>query len=131
MCVNEDLVALLYCDQSSRPNIPVNVLMGLETLKLGFGWSDEDLYDAFCYTILAQGNMPVRYALGYRDLKEGHFELRTLCNFRRRITQYMQEAGINLIERALCPGSWTFEQVTEEQTETFQLKTSKLRMDST
>ena len=118
MRVDEDLFALLYCDQPSRPNIPVNVLMGLETLKSGFGWSDEDLYDAFCY------NMQVRYALGYRDLKEGHFELRTLYNFRSRITQYMQETGINLIEKA-------FEQVTDEQTETFQLKTGKLRMDST
>lgn len=36
----------------------------------------------------------------------------------------MQETGINLIEKA-------FEQVTDEQTEAFQLKTGKLRMDST
>jgi hypothetical protein len=116
--VEEELFGVLYSDEPSRPNIPVNVLMGLETLKSGFGCSDEELYDAFCY------NMQVRYALGYRDLKEGHFELRTLYNFRRRITEYMQETGINLIEKA-------FEQVTDEQTEAFQLKTGKLRMDST
>ncbi len=116
--VEEELFGLLYSNEPSRPNIPVNVLMGLETLKAGFGWSDEELYDAFCY------NMQVRYALGYRDLKEGHFELRTLYNFRRRITEYMQETGINLIEKA-------FEQVTDEQTEAFQLKTGKLRVDST
>jgi hypothetical protein len=116
--IEEDLFAVLYSDEPSRPNIPINVLMGLETLKSGFGWSDEELYDAFCY------NMQVRYALGYRDLKEGHFELRTLYNFRGRITQYMQRTGINLIEKA-------FEQVTDEQTKAFQLKTGKLRMDST
>lgn len=116
--IEEELFSVLYSDEPSRPNIPINVLMGLETLKSGFGWSDEELYDAFCY------NMQVRYALGYRDLKEGHFELRTLYNFRRRITQYMQETGVNLIEKA-------FEQVTDEQTEAFQLKTGKLRMDST
>jgi len=116
--VEEDFFAVLYSEEPSRPNIPINVLMGLETLKSGYGWSDEELYDAFCY------NMQVRYALGYRDLKEGHFELRTLYNFRRRITQYMQRTGINLIEKA-------FEQVTDEQTEAFQLKTGKLRMDST
>jgi hypothetical protein len=116
--IEEDLFAVLYSHEPSRPNIPINVLMGLETLKSGFGWSDEELYDAFCY------NMQVRYALGYRDLKEGHFELRTLYNFRSRITQYMQRTGINLIEKA-------FEQVTDEQTETFKLKTRKLRMDST
>jgi len=118
MRIEEDLFAVLYSDEPSRPNIPINVLMGLETLKSGFDWSDEELYDAFCY------NMQVRYALGYRDLKEGHFDLRTLYNFRSRITQYMQRTGINLVEKA-------FEQVTDEQTEAFQLKTGKLRMDST
>jgi len=116
--IEEDLFAVLYSDEPSRPNIPINVLMGLEIMKSGFGWSDEELYDAFCY------NMQVRYALGYRDLKEGHFELRTLYNFRSRITQYMQRTGVNLVEKA-------FEQVTDEQTKAFQLKTGKLRMDST
>jgi len=58
--------------------------------------------------------------LGYRDLKERHFELRTLYNFRRRIIEYMQETGINLIEKV-------FERVTDEHTKAFQLKTGKLR----
>jgi len=43
--------AVLYAEVPSRPNIPVNVLVGLETLKSGFGWSDEELYDAFCYDV--------------------------------------------------------------------------------
>ncbi len=33
------------------------------------------MYDHFCY------NVQVRYALGYRDLSEGHFELRTMYNW--------------------------------------------------
>jgi len=73
---------------------------------------------SFCYDV------QVRYALGYRDLSEGHFELRTVYNFRRRVTRYMQETGENLIEAA-------FEQVTDEQIVAFELKTNKLRMDST
>ena len=116
--INEEDFAVLYSDEPSRPNIPVNVLAGLETLKSGFGWDDEQMYEAFCY------NVQVRYALGYRDLSEGHFELRTVYNFRKRLTQHMQETGENLI--AQC-----FEQVTDEQIEAFQLKTGKLRMDST
>ena len=48
--IDEDVFAVLYSDEPSRPNIPVNVLVGLETLKSGFGWSDEEMYDAFCYT---------------------------------------------------------------------------------
>ena len=66
----------------------------------------------------------MRYALGYRDLSEGHFDLRTVYNVRQRVTQHMQETGENLIERV-------FEQVTDEQIAAFPLQTSKLRMDRT
>jgi hypothetical protein len=78
----------------------------------------------FVIPILAQGNLQLRYALGYRDIREGEFDLRTIYIFRRLLSEYMQETGENLIEKA-------FEQVTDEQTEAFRLKTSKLRMDST
>jgi len=40
----------------------VNVLVSLDTLKGGFGWSDEELYDKFCY------DLQVRYAVGYDNL---------------------------------------------------------------
>jgi len=116
--IDEDRFALLYSDEPSRPNIPVNVLVGLDILKSGFGWSDEEMYDHFCYDV------QVRLALGYRDLGEGHFELRTMYNFRQRLTRHMQETGENLFEQI-------FEQITDEQLTAFALKTDKLRMDST
>ena len=116
--IDEEPFAVLYSDEASRPNIPINVLVGLEALKSGFGWSDEEMYDHFCYDV------QVRYALGYCDLSAGHFELRTVYNFRWRVTHHMQETGENLIEAA-------FEQVTDEQIAAFELKTNKLRMDST
>jgi hypothetical protein len=116
--IDEAIFAILYSDEASRPNIPVNVLVGLETLKAGFGWSDAELEAQMAY------NIQVRYALGYRDLTEGHFELRTVYNFRRRLAQHMQETGENLLEEA-------FEQVTDEQIGALELKTGKLRMDST
>lgn len=116
--LNEEAFADLYADIPSRPNTPVNVLVGLEYIKAGFGYSDEELYDAFIY------NMQVRYALGYQQLGEGDFELRTLYNFRQRLSRYMQEHGVNLLEQA-------FEQVTDEQIAAFKLKTGKQRMDST
>lgn len=116
--IPEEIFAILYSDKPSRPNIPINVLVGLEILKAGFGWSDEEMYDHFCYDV------QVRYALGYRVLGEGHFELRTVYNFRQRVTQHMQETGENLFEKA-------FEQVADEQIAAFGLKTKTLRMDST
>ena len=116
--IDESIFAVLYSNEPSRPNIPINVLVGLETLKSGFGWTDEEMYDHFCFDV------QVRYALGYRDLSDGYFALRTLYNFRDRVTQQMQERGENLIEKA-------FEQVTDEQIAAFALQTGKLRMDST
>jgi hypothetical protein len=116
--LDETPFAKLYADIPSRPNVPVNVLVGLEYLKAGNGWTDEQMYDAYCYDI------QVRYALGYRQLGEGDFELRTLYNFRERLSGYMQETGINLIDQA-------FEQVTDQQIKAYAIKTGKQRMDST
>lgn len=115
--VDEQPFAVLYSDKDSRPNIPINVLLGLEALKSGFNWSDEEMYDAFCF------DLQVRYALGYRNLGEGQFDLRTVYNFRHRLNERMQQTGDDLIEKA-------FEHVTDQQISSFHLKTGKVRMDS-
>ncbi len=116
--LDEQPLAVLYSDEPSRPNVPVNVLLGLETLKAGLGWSDAEMYDEFVF------NLQVRYALGYDRLSDGEFDLRTVYNFRRRLSDYQQSKGENLVEPA-------FVQVTDEQVSAFQLKTSQLRMDTT
>ncbi|MGD0878941.1 MAG: transposase [Anaerolineales bacterium] len=116
--LDEQPFAVLYSDKPSRPNVPVNVLVGLETLKAGFGWSDEEMYEAFLY------NMQVCYALGYDEFGTGYFDLRTMYYFRERLSRYMQETGVNLLERA-------FENIMEEQLAVFQIKTGIQRMDST
>ncbi len=38
--IDEESFAALYPSNDSRPNVPVNVLIGLEALKSGYGWSD-------------------------------------------------------------------------------------------
>ena len=116
--IDEDIFSILYSDKASRPNVPVNVLVGLEIMKSGFGWSDAELEDALHF------NLQVRYALGYSSLDKGHFELRTVYNFRNRLTRHMQETGENLLEEV-------FEQITDEQIAALKLKTGKMRMDST
>ncbi len=115
--IEETPFAVLYADCASRPNVAVNTLVGLEFLKAGNGWTDEELYDNFSYDI------QVRYALGYRQLGEGDFDLRTLYYFRERLSRYMQEKGINLLDQA-------FEKVTDQQLAAYQVKTGKQRMDS-
>jgi hypothetical protein len=115
--LDEAPFAVLYADCPSRPNVAVNVLVGLEFLKAANGWTDEELYDNFCYDI------QVRYALGYRQLGEGDFELRSLYYFRERLSRHMQKTGENLLDQA-------FEQVTDVQMAAYQVKTGKQRMDS-
>ena len=115
--IDESRFAKLYADEPSRPNTPVNVQVGWEILKSGFGWSDEEMYDAFLF------NLQVRYALGLRRVGEGDFELRTIYNFRRRLSEHMQETGENLLDEV-------FVQVTDEQLAALQLKTGHQRMDS-
>ena len=116
--IDEEAFAVLYVDHPSRPNVPINWLVGLETLKAGFGWSDEELYDHFCF------DLQVRYALGIHDLNESDFELRTLYYFRERLSRYNLEHGVNLLTQA-------FEDITDQQLTTLQVKTGKQRMDST
>ncbi len=116
--LNEEPFAVLYADIPSRPNVPVNVLVGLEYLKAGNGWTDKEMYEAFLY------NLQVRYALGYDEFGKGKFDLRTLYYFRERLSRYMQETGRNLLDQA-------FEQVTDQQIAAFQIKTNLQRMDST
>jgi hypothetical protein len=112
--LDETPFAVLYADCPSRPNIPVNILVGLEYLKAGNGWSDEEMLEEYGY------NTQVRYALGLRQLGEGDFDERTLYYFRERLSRYMQETGINLLEKA-------FEKVTDQQIAAYQLKTGKQR----
>lgn len=116
--VDEEPFTVLYSDKASRPNVPVNVLIGLEALKAGFGLSDEELYARYCY------DLQVRYALGYDRLGDGDFEIRTLYYFRERLSRYNAEHGINLLEKA-------FEQVTDQQITALKVRTGMQRMDST
>lgn len=116
--VDEQPFAILYADLPSRPNAPINELVSLEFLKAGNDWSDEEMYQHYLF------DLQTRHALGLDNLGETHFELRTVYNFRLRLSQYMQKEGVNLLDQV-------FEQVTDEQMAAFQLKTGKQRMDST
>jgi hypothetical protein len=102
--IDEEVFADLYSEDPSRPNVPVNVLVALEILKSGFGWSDRELHEQLCF------NLQVRHAVGMGDLGEEVFELRTLHNFRRRARTRAEETGEDLFEEV-------FQQVTDAQLE--------------
>jgi len=116
--IDETLFAEMYSTTASRPNVPVNVLVGAEILKSGYGWSDDELYEQVSF------NLQVRHALGLQDLGAQMFTLRTLYNFRRRIREYTVETGRNLMQAV-------FEDVTDTQLEAVAVATGWQRMDST
>ncbi len=116
--LDETVFSVLYSDKKSRPNIPVNILVGFETIKSGFGWSDEELYNHFLF------DMQVRYALGLQDFDEQHFDLRTIYHFRAALCKYEKTHDVNLIKKAT-------EKITDKQIEKFKIKTGLQRMDST
>jgi hypothetical protein len=116
--IPEDRFAVLYDPDPSRPNVPVNVLVGLDIIKEGRGWSDEELYEHFLF------DLQVRYALGCDNFGEGDFDLRTLYYFRKRVSEYALKSGENLFQVV-------FNQVTDEQIQKLGVKTDLQRMDST
>jgi len=117
--IDETPFAVLYSEKESRPNAPVNVLVGFEIIKAGFGWSDEEMYEALSFDIR------IRYALGIEDMGgELPFTLRTLYNFRKRMRKHAMRTGENLYEKV-------FEQVTDEQLGRYQVAAGAQRLDST
>jgi len=116
--IDEEIFAKLYSSEPSRPNVPVNVMIGLEVMKAGFGWSDAELYENYCF------NLQVRYGLGYDRLGDGDFAIRTLYYFREKLSKHYLETGNNLLEQ-------TFEQITDAQILDMQVQTGMQRMDST
>lgn len=116
--IDETVFASLYSDKDSRPNVPVNVLVAIEILKSGYGWSDEELYEQAMY------NLQVRLALGLHNLTEDIFTERTICNSRRQVRDYTEETSINLMQKV-------FEQIPDAQLEAIALETGWQRIDST
>ena len=116
--IDEQKFSELYVDFPSRPNAPVNELTCLEILKAGQGWTDEEMWHHYLF------DLQTRYALGLEQIGEAHFDLRTVYNFRERLSRYMQETGVNLLDQV-------FAKLTDEQIEAFQIKTGRQRMDST
>lgn len=108
----------MYSEKVSRPNCPVNMLVGLEILKHLFGLSDEHLFENFY--------LDIRYkvALGIQDISEGDISIRTLYNFRKRVVAYAQEHGVNLMLEV-------FETLTARFIEKAGVQTDIIRMDST
>lgn len=85
--IDEKIFSEMYCSNNGRPNVPVNVLMGLEILKVNFDLSDEELFEQLYF------NVAYQRALGITDLNEDYVSIKSLYNFRNAVIDYLYDHG--------------------------------------
>jgi len=116
--IDEGPFSVLYSDEMSRPNAPINCLVGAIILQNRRSWTFDELFTQLQFNIL------VRFALGLDDLETMPFCRATLFNFQNRLSEHQTKTGENLLE---C----VFDRLTEKQLKTLKIKTSIQRTDST
>ena len=115
--IDEEKFAVLYHEGYSRPNKPVNELASLEILKETLGLSDEELEHAYLF------DFRVRNALGKENMGDNICP-RTFNNFRRRLLEYEEETGRDLLHEV-------FVEHRDYLQEEFEIDASTQRMNST
>lgn len=86
--INEDIFSVLYSNKASRPNTPVNVIVGALILKETLGDSDDELVQALMFDIRYQ------YALHTTSFEEHPLSDRTLSRFRARCFLMKQKSAL-------------------------------------
>ena len=117
--IDEEIFKPLFPEgkKSGRPNASIRILVAMSVLKEGFGCSDEDLFEKCEFDLLT------RKALGLELLTDVTPSIDTYYLFRRRICEYQERTGIDLMQ--LC-----FEQLTGNQIRLLKISGKCVRMDS-
>ncbi len=90
--INEKRFSVLYSgNEATRPNTPVNVVVGALMLKEMNGLSDDELLEAICCDVRYQ------YALHTTSCLEQPVSDRTFSRFRERLYAYGEETGKDLL----------------------------------
>lgn len=94
--INEERFSVLYSgNKASRPNTPVNFIIGALILKENNGLTDDELVESICCDVRYQ------YALHTTHLAEQPVSDRTFSRFRERLYNYEMETGRNLLEEEM------------------------------
>lgn len=116
--IDESVFSPLFKEGNmGAPNASIRVIIGMSIIKEGFGCSDEDLFEKCQFDLL------VRKALGLVSLSDVTPSIDTYYLLRRRICEYENRHGINLMEKS-------FEQLTGDQLSRFKISGKSVRMDS-
>lgn len=115
--INEDRFEVLYSDQPSRPNSPINVIISALVLKEIFGLSDEELLGSIYFDDRYQ------YALRLTSEERPPISINTFTNFRQRVYAYEKETGRDLIKEEV-------ESISKVIADTLKIDNKKVRVDS-
>lgn len=115
--IDESIFSVLYSDKASRPNTPVNVIVGALILKEALGNTDDELVESLMFDIRYQ------YALHTTSFEEQPLSDRTLSRFRARVLAYETEHDIDLIHECVV-------KMAKEIAEFMGISLNRQRMDS-
>ena len=88
--IDEEHFSVLYSDKNSRPNTPINVIVGAEIIKMLFDYSDDEMVDNLMLDPRFQ------LALHTTSFDEQPLSDKSLSRFRRRCYDYEKTHGVDL-----------------------------------
>jgi hypothetical protein len=115
--IREEEFSCLYSEIFSRPNAPINCIIGAILLQHKHHWTIKELFDNIKFNLLT------KVALGLQTIHEVPFNQATFFNTQNRLNDYFVKTGINLLEKL-------FDHLTEDQLKTLKIKTNIQRTDS-
>ncbi|MDO4515368.1 MAG: transposase [Lachnospiraceae bacterium] len=115
--IDESPYEVLYSDKDSRPNTPVNIIIGALILKEMNGLTDEALLNSLIFDIRYQ------VALHTTSYVEQPMSDRTLSRFRERCLNYQRQTGIDLLHN-------TIRDISNILADLMHMDRTLLRMDS-
>ena len=88
--IDEERFSVLYSDKASRPNTPVNVIIGALIIKELFDYSDDEIVENLML------DLHLQYALHTTSFEEQPISDKTLSRFRKRCYDYETIHGVDL-----------------------------------
>ena len=88
--IDEEHFSVLYSDKVSRPNTPINVIIGALIIKELFDYSDDEIVENLIL------DLHLQYALHTTSYKEQPISDKTLSRFRKRCYDYETLHGVDL-----------------------------------
>jgi len=93
--LQEEPFSVLFSENdASKPNIPINIILGLFMLKEQFDLTDEEMTHQLLF------NIQFQYALHTSSFAEQPVNDNTFRRFRNKVAEYERETGVDLVKEA-------------------------------